>query len=310
MRVRVTKINFVKTWGILPTNPGGQGLKEEYRNIHEVRKELRGKYGGKAERFIYWLLRAAKNLEAEMSLYEQLLYIEDGLQTFSAVMEEAEKVGIDVDPVVLADLYDATRGDYTLIREFFFSPKTEEEALLIWERLQRNFHRKGFVLAEALIKDRERNRDEWTDIAQKYLSGNPKKHLEHKRHRHACYFKGVAGVRISKKLEKVLDVLKDETENVSTFVSNLLLKGRVHQLDPKEVLEFNRRLVKKSPETHHGEKKAKTFILMLPAFLRWRVYSAKAGRAQRISNKERSYVGFAGVIWYLLFREFAPEVEL
>ena len=159
MRVRVTKINFVKTWGILPTNPGGQGLREEYRNIHKIRKELREKYGEKAERFICWLLRTAKNLEAEMSLYEQLLYIEDGLQTFSVIMEEAEKVGIDVDPIILADLYDVTKGDYTLIREFFFSPKTEEEALLMWERLQRNFHRKGFTLGEMLIKDEDKNRD-------------------------------------------------------------------------------------------------------------------------------------------------------
>jgi len=308
MRIKPFEKTPVKVWGFR-NRQGQKELGKEFYKIVQIEKFIKRKYGESAKRFIGWVKKTLFNTGEKMSMLESLLLYEEALQTFSAIMEEAEKVGVDIDPVVLADLWDASGGNYHLIRYFFFAPKTEEEALLMWEKLQRNWHRRGFVLAEALIKE-DRNRDEWTDIAEKYLSSTTKKHLEHKRHRHTCYFKGVAGVRITKKLEGVLEALKDETENISTFVSNLLIKGRVHTLDPKEVLKFNKRLAEKSPETHHGEKVSKTFILMLPAFLRWRVYSTKAGRAQRISNKERSFVGFAGVVWYLLFKEYAPEVEM
>ena len=174
MRLRFFEKEYAKAWGIRPIQEALKEVEKEKEKVREIEALLTLRYGERFKRFAKWIEKTLFNLSDRMSAMERLTFYEEALQTFSAVMEEAGELGIDVDPIVLADLWDATGGDYHLIRQFFFAPKTEEEALLIWERLQRNFHRKGFTLGEMLIKDGDKNRDSWEDIAQIYLSNNSK----------------------------------------------------------------------------------------------------------------------------------------
>jgi len=261
--------------------------------------ELRKKYGKSFIRFYRYIKKIALHQSHNMTEYEEFEFINDALQTFATIMIEAEQRNIDIDPILLADLILFTRNNYERIREFFFAEMSEEERLLNYEKMIRKFLLKGFILGEII--------ENWEDISPRYLKTTNNKHLSHKQSRKQCEFAYINSVRIPEKLYEVLEMLKDETQTVSSYISNLLIKHKAHEINPEKVLEFNKTLQGKYPKLYKN-KRNRTFSVMLPAYLRWLIYSRKV-KTKKLNNKERGLIGLAGLLWYILLtKEFSIEL--
>ena len=254
--------------------------KENYL-LSKILKDL--KQDPAFRRFYGFVRKAGERMLVAISPAEFIELLHEAVQTWSVLRH------LNPDPYLAGVLFIQTKGNFTLLEQFFTVSKeskgSPQEGFLLNEMLQKNIFTN--------INPQEGDED----LLRKTHTSSPK---GRRGLRGVCAYKGIQ-VRVPKKLLDAIDALGDENDTRSSVTTELLLNA--DKTEPEKVKEFNLHLKEKYPEFFKN-KKTVGFNLLVPAHLRLKVYLNKVGGAKRVSNRERELIGVSGLLWYLIFQKY------